>query len=172
MEVTPVSVSDASIKELRDSYCWKFLREKIREDIKITLDDLLVDKYKVSIKNTAVITFGGSVTPDAKMEDYFKNQELQNPILICINIYVYESENSVEQETEQRIRSLFNQYNIDNMSMEVRYFDMKNKDDFEAIDIIQIEDQFRGQYRTISNIEKEEKEEKFTIKLVGNSLTY
>ena len=40
------------------------------------------------------------------------------------------------------------------------------------IDIIQIEDQFRGQYRSISNIEKEEK---LTIKLIdyiGNRSNY
>ncbi|WP_077611744.1 hypothetical protein [Clostridium sp. Marseille-P2415] len=88
VEVTPVSVSDASIKEIRDSYCWKFLREKLRRKIEKKIDETLTEEYKVFVSIYGGTTFENYVTPDSQIED-----KLQPRISIC----VFASENKKVQ---------------------------------------------------------------------------
>ncbi len=171
--VYPISEKDRSIEEIRDSYCWKFLREELRKRFKDRLDGVLPEGYKLSIETVGNITFENYVTPASSIEEYFKSYRFQPTIYIYI--YTHNSEKTVEQKSEESAFLLLNEFkdNIDNISMKFIYYVIENKDDFDSIDVIREEkknlavysDDTETSYKRIRSMEKEEK---FKIEINSN----
>jgi hypothetical protein len=132
--------SDIKSKEkIRDSYCWKFLKEELRNTIESTLTDELPAEYKIFIDTYSYITFDNSVRQDSSLEQYFSSNN-DSPI-IFINIYALDSQENVEKKIEQRVSLFFdefkNKYNSLNMSF--RYYSVENEKDFSLINTKELE---------------------------------
>ena len=171
--VYPVSEKDRSIEEIRDNYCWKFLRENLRKKFKERLDKVLPEGYKLSIETVGNITFENYVTPASSTEEYFKSNRFQPTIYIYI--YTHNSENEEEQRSEESALLLLNEFkdNIDNISMKFTYYVIENKEEFDSIDVLREEKKNLMVYgyesgTSYKQIRSMEKEEKFKIEINSN----
>jgi len=122
-------------EQIRDNYCWKFLREDLRRKIEDKVGLTLDSGYKFEMWLSPDITFNYSISQNSNIEEYFKNTI--NGMDISIYIFSYKSEDEVEKKIKDNMEILLN--NIKNESENARiyctYFVTSNKIDFDSIDI-------------------------------------
>ena len=160
VEVVPVSISDNEIKEIRDSYCWKFLREKLNNEVIEALDGSFDGDYKLILDLSSSATFEDNIRPDSPIEDYF-NGSSKSP---AIYIDLFTAEKDLELETEQNIAGLLNQIKEKSNHVDINfcYYEMNNYEDFDAIDITKedlrlYDNEIYRTYRAVRDMEKEMK---------------
>ena len=122
-------------EQIRDNYCWKFLREDLRRKIEDKVGLTLDSGYKFEMWLSPDITFNYNISQDSNIEEYFRNTI--NGMDISIYIFSYKNEDEVEKKIKDNVEILLN--NIKNESENARiyctYFVINNKNDFESIDI-------------------------------------
>lgn len=122
-------------EQIRDNYCWKFLREDLRSKIEDKVGLTLDNGYKFEMWLSPDITFNYSISQNSNIEEYFKNTI--NGMDISIYIFSYKNEDEVEKKIKGNMEILLN--NIKNESENARiyctYFVTSNKNDFDSIDI-------------------------------------
>lgn len=136
VDVVPMSIHNNEIKEIRDSYCWKFLREKLNNEAEKTLSDNFDGDCKLLIRLSHAFTFENYIEPQSSMEDYFNGSGRKPNIVIYL--FTNESNKQLEVKTEQKIMELLNRIKdkSKNVSIEFRYYVIKDSKDFEKIDIL------------------------------------
>ncbi|EXG85610.1 hypothetical protein K413DRAFT_2400 [Clostridium sp. ASBs410] len=89
-----------NVKEIQDSYSWKFLREKIREYFDTRMAELIPDERKWIIMTADNgLRFGDGISEDSSLEQFFSKHDKGKKIDITINLIVAgEIENAVLQE--------------------------------------------------------------------------
>lgn len=119
--------------EIRDSYCWKFLKEDLKKTIESALTNELPIGYKIFIDTYPDITFDNSLRQDSLLEQYF-NRNYNSPI-IFINVYTLNSQEEDEKNIEQKVTSLFNEFKnkYNSMNMSFRYYSVENEKDYSLI---------------------------------------
>lgn len=122
-------------EQIRDNYCWKFLRENLRSKIEDKVGLTLDNGYKFEMWLSPDITFNYNISQNSNIEEYFKNTI--NGMDISIYIFSYKNEDEVEKKIKGNMEILLN--NIKNESENARiyctYFVTSNKNDFDSIDI-------------------------------------
>lgn len=160
VDVVPMSIENNEIKEIRDSYCWKFLREKLNNEVIEALDGSFDGDYKLILDLSSSATFEDNIRPDSPIEDYF-NGSSKSP---AIYIDLFTAEKDLELETEQNIAGLLNQIKEKSNHVDINfcYYEMNNYEDFDAIDITKehlrlYDNEIYRTYRAVRDMEKEMK---------------
>ena len=175
VDVIPRSIDNSDIREIRDSYCWKFLRTKLRRKLEEKLNETLADEYKVYISIYGGTTFESYVMQDSKIEDYFRSSRIQPRISICV--FVSENNKSTELKVEKDMDQLLIALKgNNNVNIDFIYYVTKSKKEFEYIDVKNEERKdfivYKSNYpevykRSIWSIEMDEK---FEIKIDTNDI--
>ncbi|MFR3729032.1 hypothetical protein [Lacrimispora sp.] len=128
-----------SEEEIKDSYCWKFLKEKLKKTIESALPNEFPEEYKIFIDTYSDITFDNSIRQDSQLEKYF-NGNYASPI-IFINVYALDSKEKYEKNIEQKISLLFEEFKskYNNMNMNFSYYSVENEKNFSRIDTKELE---------------------------------
>jgi hypothetical protein len=162
VDVVPVSINNNEIKEIRDSYCWKFLREKLKSEVEETLNGNFDGDYKLILYLSSSATFENNIRPDSSMDDYF-NGSRKSPA-IYIDLFTAEKDKNLEIETEQKISRLLKKIKekSDHVDIKFRYYVMKKQEDFDAIDITKehlrlYDNEIYHTYRAVGDMEQEMK---------------
>ena len=163
--------------KISDNYCWKFLREKLRNKIINELDMLSKEDYKLTIKMYADTTFNDDITPESSIEDYLRG-EFNRPS-IFINLLTYKSDYGIETSAKEKINKILNQL-IENSSWSMVYFTYyvtKDINDYNAINVAEeeksifiiFENRIKKSYIPIKSMELEKK---FKVTDVSKELNY
>lgn len=135
----PESYDIESKENIKDSYCWKFLKEKLKKIIESALANELPTEYKIFIDTYSSITFDNSIRQNSPLEQYF-NSSCASPI-IFINVYTLDSQEKNEKNIEQRISLLFEEFRskYKNVNINFCYYSVENEKDFFRIDTKELE---------------------------------
>lgn len=88
-----------NVKEIRDSYSWKFLREKIREYFDTRMAEMIPDERKWIISTVEGLRFGDSINKDSSLEQFLSEYNEGKKIDLWINLIVNgNSEDAVLEE--------------------------------------------------------------------------
>lgn len=153
--------------EIRDSYCWKFLKNNLKKTIEGALTNELPTEYKIFIDTYSDLTFDNSLRQDSLLEQYF-NMDYNSPI-IFINLYTLNSQEKDEKNIEQRVSSLFDEfkYKYNSMNMSFKYYSVENEKDFSLINTKELESKsliiYGDNYPEI--LSKIKMERKFVVKV-------
>ncbi|MFR3729035.1 hypothetical protein [Lacrimispora sp.] len=160
VDVVPVSIKNNEIKEIRDSYCWKFLKEKLNNEIKETLNGDFDGDYKLILYLSSSATFENNIKPDSSIKDYF-NGNGKSPA-IYIDMFTTQKAKKLEIKTEQKISQLLDKIKeqSDHVDITFSYYVMKKNEDFYAIDITRehlrlYDNDIYRTYRAVGDMDKE-----------------
>lgn len=118
-------------EQIRDNYCWKFLRNELRACIENELDGILKE-YKLVIKIYPNLTFNNNITPKSQLLDFLKSD-----LRLDINIELFTPNNNEMKGKEQIIINTINELleESNNSEIQFTYYIAKSRKDFENINV-------------------------------------
>lgn len=139
--VYPKSEKDNTISKIRDSYCWQFLREQIRQYVSEKASDVLPQEYKLVIDTQEDTDFGDNVFPYCPTRYYFSSPFDKPRITISV-ILPPDDSGYEEQSLKEEIYPILEEFykeNGGNMYLNVAYCHPATYEDYVAFDIIKRE---------------------------------
>ncbi|WP_313577879.1 hypothetical protein [Lacrimispora sp.] len=123
-----------NVKEIQDSYSWKFLREKIREYFETRMAEKIPDERKWIIDAVYSIRFGESINGDSPIEKYLlQYDEIDKMTLGIILIVNGESESDVLQHALYTVtKEFYEEYGV--VDLGIVCYKVKTAEDFTNID--------------------------------------
>lgn len=83
--VCPESLDDRRIREIRDNYCWKFISQKIKEELETRLEGIIDDCTIVAYSPYYNMLFGENTNKDSEIKEALLDS---NGIHVCIWVFV------------------------------------------------------------------------------------
>lgn len=122
-------------EQIRDNYCWKFLRNELRSCIENELDGILKE-YKLVIKIYPNLTFNNNITPKSQLLDFLKSD-----LRLDINIELFTPDNNEMKGKEQIIINTINELleESNNSEIQFTYYIAKSRKDYENINVAEDE---------------------------------
>ncbi|MBE5981374.1 MAG: hypothetical protein E7249_19950 [Paenibacillaceae bacterium] len=122
-------------EQIRDNYCWKFLRNELRSCIENELDGILKE-YKLVIKIYPNLTFNNNITPKSQLLDFLKSD-----LRLDINIELFTPDNNEMKGNEQIIINTINELleESNNSDIQFTYYIAKSRKDYENINVAEEE---------------------------------
>lgn len=123
-------------EQIRDNYCWKFLRNELRACIENELDSILKE-YKLVISIYPDLTFNNSITPKSQLLDFLKSDFTR----LDININLFTPDNNEMKGNEQIIINTINELleESNNCDIQFTYYISKSGKDFKNINVAEEE---------------------------------
>ncbi len=135
--VYPKSEKDNTISKIKDSYCWQFLREQIRQYISEKAADGLPEEYKLIIDTQESTDFGDHVFAGCPTRYYFSSP-FDKPE-ITISLILPPDENGYQEQSLKEgiypVLKDFYQQNGGNMILNVEYCHPATYEEYTALDI-------------------------------------
>ncbi|WP_124068063.1 DUF5037 domain-containing protein [Clostridium sp. E02] len=134
--VDSISEKDHSIKEIRDGYCWKYLREQVRAYFEKRIVGVINQDYKLVVDVNPDITFDNNVNLNSPTESYFKyaNRKASICIYLILNENTKISEKEILRDKLYKVlKEYYNKFDK-NMYIELECFAAKTQDDFIKLD--------------------------------------
>ena len=127
-----------NVKEIQDGYCWKFIKEKMKDEIQEKLWDILDNNYKLFIR-TDGDDFNSQLTANSTAEDYLKLAK--SCPYIQIFIFVKASDDKSEKNVKKYASQLITDFKKIKNEFEISfdYYIVNSNDDFDSIDIVKEE---------------------------------
>lgn len=135
--VYPKSEKDKTISKIRDSYCWQFLREQIKQYVSEKATDVLPEEYKLVVDTHEETDFGDNVFPGCPTRYYFSSP-FDKP-RITISVILPPDDNGYEEQSLKEgiypILEEFYNENGGNMYLNVAYCHPATYEEYTAFDI-------------------------------------
>ncbi|WP_024347238.1 hypothetical protein [Lacrimispora indolis] len=97
-----------NVKEIQDSYSWKFLKEKVREYFDTRMAEKIPDERKWIISTVEDLRFDDDINKDSSLEQYFSEYNSGEKIDLWVNLIVNgESEDADLQEDLYSVTKAF-----------------------------------------------------------------
>ncbi len=134
--VYPKSEKNNTILKIKDSYCWQFLREQIRQYLLENAKDGFPDKYKLIIDTQEDTDFGDNVFAGCPTRYYFSSP-FEKPVIL-VSVILPPALNGYEEQTLKEeiypVLEEFYQENGRNMALKVIYSYTETEEAFVALD--------------------------------------
>lgn len=135
--VYPESLEDKEIREIRDSYCWKSVSGKIKEELRARLEGI-IDEYKIMVYpfKSAETLFGEKTNIDSGIKEALPDSR---DMSVCIRIFVspeiqFDEDGSLP-EIEKIVEGFYNDYfQADSHSLEFRIHETYTDEDYLKIE--------------------------------------
>jgi hypothetical protein len=120
-----------NVKEIQDSYSWKFLREKIREYFETRMAEMIPDERKWIISTLNYIRFDESINEDSPIEEYLSQYNKVNKVALWITLLVNgESESDILQNALYVVTKEFYEKYDGEVAIKISCFKVKTAEDF------------------------------------------
>ncbi|WP_024291078.1 hypothetical protein [Lacrimispora indolis] len=124
-----------NVKEIQDSYSWKFLKEKVREYFDTRMGEMIPDERKWIISTLGSIRFGESINEDSPIEKYFLQYNKVNKVTLWITLIVNgESESDILQNALYAVTKEFYEEYDEEVAIKISCFKVKKAEDFINMD--------------------------------------
>lgn len=137
-ELLEQKLSINNVKEIQDGYCWKFIKEKMKEEMQEKLGKILDREYKLFIR-TSGDDFNSQLTSNSTVEDYLRLAKF-SPNIQCF-IFVKVSNDESEKKIQKYFLQLIAHFKKIENEFEISfdYYIVNNNDDFDSIDVVKEE---------------------------------
>ena len=131
----PMSDKDCKIKEIRDSYCWKFFREQIKKYFESRIEGVITQEYKLVVNVNPNITFANSINQYSSTESYFRyvNGKVSLRLYLILNKDEELDHVLLRNEVYQIMEKFYDKYD-ENMYIYFTCFKAESQDDFKLLD--------------------------------------
>ncbi len=110
-KVYPVSLDDNNVVEIRDSYCWKFISRKIRDEISEAWKEITEEECKIIIDPLRTdISFGKSINENSGIKEALKEIETEISIFVIFSPELELGETELNIATEEIATNFYNEY--------------------------------------------------------------
>ncbi|MDE7478088.1 MAG: hypothetical protein K2M91_09085 [Lachnospiraceae bacterium] len=110
-EVYPVSLDDKRVVEIRDSYCWKFISRKIRDEISEAWKEITEEEFKIIIYPYLWKgTFGKRIYSNSGIKEALKEIETEIRIYVIFSPELELGETELNIATEEIATNFYNEY--------------------------------------------------------------
>ena len=125
------SLNINNVKEIRNGYSWKFLREKTREYFDTRMAEMIPDERKWIISTLGNIRFGESINEDSPIEKYFLQYNKVNKVTLWITLIANgESESDVLQNALYAVTKEFYEEYDGEVALDIACFKVKIAEEF------------------------------------------
>jgi hypothetical protein len=146
------------IELIEDNYCWKFIRDDLRELITPYLDELFGDDYKLFVYGlSSYETYPNSVLPSSTLEEFFENN---NYFKARYSVYIQDDQsldNDIISEGCREIIKNIAESSNGSIPLELIVFSINDKEQYELIDETRHNFEVENRYYLMKHEGKEEK---------------
>lgn len=123
-------------KEVIDGYCWKFFKERIREELKNRTDKVIFQDYKLVILAECEMVFNNAVDRESSIDSYIESAKNGCPMSLY---FIADHDDELLRE---QLYKVLEQYDTDfgnNMKFYVTAYKTRSQEDFISFDVKKIE---------------------------------